>query len=92
VKCTPEEQSLLVEIRDLLAAMNEPRDLPAADAVPAAVSRAERALFLLERDIGDPETALVDIATAFDELAAAVGVRSLIARRMKGILERRRLR
>ena len=94
MKCTEEELSLLIEIRDLLGASRSDaaREDSETDSLHSAVSKTERALFLLERNFGRVEDALIDIAEAFDELAKCVGLSNHVARRTRGILERRRLR
>jgi hypothetical protein len=93
VKCTEEELSLLIEIRDLLAASRANAVVDSeTSSLATAVSKTERALFLLERNVGDLEDAFIDIAEAFDELAKLAGLSNHVARRARGILERRRLR
>ncbi|HEY5928393.1 MAG TPA: hypothetical protein VIV11_42195 [Kofleriaceae bacterium] len=85
---TDEQISLLAEIRDTLRDANRE---PSPELLAAKLVKAERALYMLEKNIGTVEDALIDIAETFDELAKTAGLPNRIARKTRGILERRRM-
>jgi hypothetical protein len=84
-----EEMAVLVEIRDLLVEANAEREERDPDALTQKLRRAEAAIHMLEKGIGNVEDALVDIALAFDELARSAGVSNRIATRTRFALASR---
>ena len=94
MRWTGEQISLLLEIRDTLREANRDRRRKRGERpkqLETKVLKAERALYMLECNIGSVEDALVDIAETFDELAKAAGLPNRIARKTRGIVERRKL-